>query len=318
MNIDLNKIKLLPLWDQLDFTEKGLLMNIILNVINNPIIGYIESEDHILNILKIKKSELTYDLKIEPNIELKKFLSFDFSGMMLDAIKSIYETNLNEQNLIHAKLSYDDFMYYLWKNKWKKNIFLFFEPINKDLQKEFPFLKSKKGFFSKFLYLNINNQNNSIVKQVIPVKKKRTKKIIIELDQEIYDFYNTDLINNSICLLNNKISFLTQTKVFNILNIESAKKNEQDNYNIWTLGVNMLSSNLYDKKDSNKKLAYLIKKYGKENLSKVIAEVSLYPNKPLDVYPVFINKLKMLSKGIISKEEKVENKAKSIGNGIVL
>lgn len=320
MNINLNNLKLLPLWDKLDFTEKGLLMTVILNVINNSIIGYIESEDDILNILNIKKSKLTYDLDFDKDKELEKYLSFNFSGIMLESIKSIYESNLNSQNIINAKLAYDDFIYYLWENKWKKNIFLFFEPINKELQKEFSFLKGKKGFFCKFLYSNINKNVNSelLIENKNPIKKKRTKKIPIELDKNIYDFENNELINNSICFVKHKVAFLTYTKVFNIINSENYKQNEENNYNIWTLGINLLSDNVYDIPKSRKQMGHLLKKYGKENLSKVIAEVSSYGKKPINVYAVFIKRLKELEKGVATKEEKLNSKMKKFSSGIVV
>lgn len=118
------------------------------------------------------------------------------------------------------------------------------------------------------------------------VKKPRKKKVeLIDTEEELFEGFNLAALLKS----NPKTTILLKPS------------NEQETINIWNLGTQYLMKNGLEKRQATSLLARWAKQYSKEEVAKIMAELSLKNSQPIDVIS-FVTSI--LEKNVGSKQPK--------------
>ncbi len=101
-----------------------------------------------------------------------------------------------------------------------------------------------------------------------PTPKKRTKKtVLVEIENPLFDGFNLA----SIAKLNSKVTILFKPS------------STENNNSIWKLGAEYLVKHGVNEKSARGLLARWIKKYGTNDVAKIMAELSISHTQPADV-----------------------------------
>lgn len=172
---------------------------------------------------------------------------------------------------------------------------------------------------------DINDWNNRIKQQVFSAWKQ---KIIKENGRQITYWYQPGLlksltdsdINVPVKKTKKKTEFLefseleSQNEGFNLKNLlklkpqqtvlyekpEEATKEEKTS--IWTLGVELLSSQENDEKKIRGFLARQIKQYGDKVVAQAIAQISISGSKPADIFSYLVGTIKKIKDDVPVKK----------------
>lgn len=171
---------------------------------------------------------------------------------------------------------------------------------------------------------DINDWNNRIKKQVFSAWKQ---KIIKENGNQIVYWYQPGLLKS---LLNEESNLTSITKKskkkdefleidcqnegFNlksllkvkdsqtILYIKPLEATKEEKSSIWTLGVQLLSSQETDEKKIRGFLARQIKQYGEKYVAQAIAQISINSSKPADIFSYLVGAIKKIKEDVPIKK----------------
>lgn len=289
--------------------------------------GLVTNKDNELR--KIFNLPVKWSKKQKENISIddkKDYLNKIFnensniSSIMLEGLESIFNDDTIDNKEEKSRYSYEQWVDYLWTNKWKPQLLMLWHEITPELISKYDFLKNKKNFlFNEIAYkLSLeNNENlshtvvNSPKETVVKINKKVSRKKIPDLRpimdvEDLFIFNDIDAYAN-LWLTGSNDVFEDEVRVLRLWRIPVSVNTRKS---MWEVGVSILTNGVVS--EQSKARAFIGKmrnKYGEVALANAISTLSLRANLPQNRYAFLTTLLTNMEEGTPEERKAREQRA---------